>query len=91
MSAAAELVREALKDPTIREQIKAILHEQVPAAPANDVYLFEPLIDAHEAAKILGTSAAAVRAAAFRKTIPSVHVGRLLRFRRSELLSVARR
>ncbi len=91
MGVAAELVREALKDATIREQIKAILKEQVPAAPANDVYLVEPLIDAHEAAKILGTSAAAVRAAAFRKTIPSVHVGRLLRFRRSELLSVARR
>jgi excisionase family DNA binding protein len=91
MSAAAELVREALRDPAIREQIKAIIRDDAASAPANDITLFEPLIDAREAAKILGTSAAAVRAAAFRKTIPSVHVGRLLRFRRSELLAVARR
>jgi excisionase family DNA binding protein len=91
LSAAAELVREALKDPAVREQIKAIIREQAPLAPANDVHLVEPLIDAHEAAKILGTSAAAVRAAAFRKTIPSLHVGRLLRFRRSELLAAPRR
>jgi excisionase family DNA binding protein len=51
----------------------------------------EPLIDAREAAKVLGMSAPAVRAAAFRGTLPSIHVGRLLRFRRSALLVAVRR
>ena len=91
MSVAADLVREALKDPAVREEIKAILLDGKEAEPANEVDLVEPLIDAREAAKILGMSPAAVRAAAFRKTIPSVHVGRLLRFRPSELTAAMRR
>ena len=91
MSVAAELVREALRDPALREEIKAIVRAEQQSASANDVDTVEPLIDAREAGKILGTSAPAVRAAAFRGTIPFVHVGRLLRFRRSELTSVLRR
>jgi hypothetical protein len=88
MSAATaliELVRDALRDPGIRNEIKAIVSsdegEKSPPTPEN-----EPLIDAHAAGKLLGMSAAAVRAAAFRGTLPSHHIGRLLRFRPSELL-----
>ena len=92
MSVAAELVREALRDPALREEIKAIVRaEQQRSSSANDVETVEPLIDAREAGKILGTSAPAIRAAAFRGTIPFVHVGRLLRFRRSELMAIVRR
>jgi hypothetical protein len=85
------LVREALRDPAVRQEIKAIVLEGEDRRSANDVETIEPLIDAREAGKILGMSAAAVRAAAFRKTIPSVHVGRLLRFRSSELTRALRR
>ena len=77
MSAIVDLVREALKDRGVREEIRSILLEDGGSKPANDVELIEPLIDAREAGKSLGVSPAAVRAAAFRKTIPSVHVGRL--------------
>ena len=91
MSAAVELVREALRDPRLREEIMAIVRAEQQSNSANDVGTFEPLIDAREAGKILGMSAPAVRAAAFRGTIPCTHVGRLLRFRRSELAAVVRR
>lgn len=84
-TALVELVRDALRDPSIRDEIKAIVAtedgEPSSVAPAN-----EPLIDAHAAGTLLGMSAAAVRAAAFRGTLPSHHIGRLLRFRQSELL-----
>ena len=83
-TALVELVREALKDPSIRSEIKAIVLEGQPASsvPAED----EALVDAQRAAKLLGMSAVAVRAAAFRGTLPSHHIGRRLRFRPSELL-----
>jgi hypothetical protein len=90
MSAAADLVREALKDPELREEIKAIVIEAGSTSPANEVDSIEPLIDARGAGKLLGMTAAAVRAAAFRGTLPSHHVGRLLRFRASELLPARR-
>jgi hypothetical protein len=84
-AALVELVRDALRDPSIRDEIKAIVSgdedSRTAVEPEN-----EPLIDAHAAGRLLGMSAAAVRAAAFRRTIPSHHVGRLLRFRPSELL-----
>ena len=87
-AAIVELVRGALRDPSIRDEIKAIVvgdqaHETQTPGP-------EPLIDAHAAGKLLGMSAAAVRAAAFRGTLPCHHVGRLLRFRTSELLPTDR-
>ncbi len=82
MSAAAQLVREALRDPEVRAEVLAILRD---ALPQNDAGA-EPLIDAHEAAKILDMTVPAVRAAAYRKSIPCQRVGRLLRFRRSDLL-----
>jgi hypothetical protein len=40
----------------------------------------KPLVDAKQAAKLLGMSPAAVRAAAYRGTVKSVRVGRSLRF-----------
>src|SRR5579863_1694718 len=88
MSASAalvELVREALRDPSIRDEIRAIVADdngcRVRLAADR-----EPLVDAHEAGKLLGMSAAAVRAAAYRGTLPSHRIGRLLRFRVTELL-----
>jgi excisionase family DNA binding protein len=45
----------------------------------------EPLIDVDAAAELLGMTPVAVRAAARRGTLPAVHVGRRVRFRRSEL------
>ena len=87
--AIVRLVREALRHQSIRDEIRAI-------ASANNAELAhsaadtEPLVDAHAAGRLLGMSAAAVRAAAFRGTLPSHHVGRLLRFRPSELLPPSR-
>jgi len=79
-AAIVELVREALKDPAVRAEVRAIIEEA--PKPSNDVEL---LVDAHEAGRILGMSPAAVRAAAYRKSIPCVRHGRLLRFRPSDL------
>jgi excisionase family DNA binding protein len=85
------LLREALKDPGIGADIKAIAFDGRESKVMALADAVEPFIDAREAGKILGMSAPAVRAAAFRGTLPSVHVGRLLRFRRSDLLAAARR
>ena len=84
-TAVIELVKVALRDPSVREDIIAIAssdrHASAPEVTGN-----EPLIDAREAATLLSMSVAAVRAAAYRGTLRSHHVGRLLRFRQSELL-----
>ncbi len=85
--ALVELVRAALRDPAVRADILELVSS---AAPVNDTAT-EPLLDAVEAAKILGMTPPAVRAAAYRETLPCVRVGRLLRFRRSELLAATRR
>ncbi len=88
MSASAalvELVREALRDPSMRDEIKAIVADDNGSRVLRAADR-EPLVDAHEAGKLLGLSAAAVRAAAYRGTFPSHHIGRLLRFRVTELL-----
>jgi excisionase family DNA binding protein len=45
----------------------------------------EELVDVEEAADLLSMTPGAVRAAARRGTLPAVHVGRRVRFRRSEL------
>jgi hypothetical protein len=84
-TALVELVKDALRDPSIRDEIKAIVLGEG-SQPANEPPQDEPLVDAHAAGKLLGMTAAAVRAAAFRGTLPSHHIGRLLRFRPSELL-----
>jgi hypothetical protein len=68
-TALVELVRDALRDPSIRHEIKAIVaddeDELATAAPED-----EPPIDAYAPGKRLGMSAAAVRAALFRGTLP---------------------
>lgn len=88
-AALVELVRDALRDPSIRDEIRAIVANDN-AQPAEAAADTESLVDAHAAGKLLGMSAAAVRAAAFRGTLPSHHIGRLLRFRPSEFLPRAR-
>jgi hypothetical protein len=88
-AALIEIVRDALRDPSIRDEIRAIIANDN-ASPAYSTLGPEPLIDAHAAGRLLGMSAAAVRAAAFRGTIRSHHVGRLLRFRASEVAPPAR-
>lgn len=69
-------------DPSIRDEIKAIVStedgDRSAVAAEN-----EPLIDAHTAGKLLGMSAAAVRAAAFRGTLPAHHIGRSFAFDRA--------
>jgi hypothetical protein len=52
------------------------------AAPAPP----EHRVDVAGAAKLLGMTEAAVRSAAYRKSLPSVKVGSRLRFRPSELV-----
>jgi hypothetical protein len=88
MSASAalvELVREALRDPSIRDEIRSIVADDNGSSLRLSADR-EPLVDAHAAGKLLGLSAAAVRASAYRGTLPSHHIGRLLRFRVTELL-----
>jgi excisionase family DNA binding protein len=75
-------VKEALRDATVREQIRAIVLECAPA-PANDV---DDLLDARAAAGYLRMSTAALRMAVYRGTIPCIRVGRRLRFRRADLV-----
>jgi hypothetical protein len=87
-TALVELVREALKDPSIRHEIRAIVLEGQPQSPAQPES--EALIDAQAAGKLLGMSTVAVRTAAYRGTLPSHHVGSRLRCRASELLPVRR-
>ena len=65
-AAIVELVREALKDPAVRAEVRAIMEEA--PKPSNDVEL---VVDAHEAGRILGMSPAAVRAAAFTRASPA--------------------
>jgi hypothetical protein len=81
---AVEIVREALRDEALRGEILKLVRDALAAAPANDVP--EPLIDAKAAAEMLGMTVPAVRASAYRGSIPCQRVGRLLRFRRSDLL-----
>jgi hypothetical protein len=64
-TALIQLIRDALRDRSIRDEIKAIVANDpgdVGAASPET----EPLIHAHAAGKLLGMSAADVRAAAFR-------------------------
>ena len=55
-SALVELVREALRDPSIRDEIRAVVADDIGSRVrlAADC---EPLVDAHAAGKLLGLSA----------------------------------
>lgn len=72
------------------EEGRQILREALASmAPANEPAPDDQLLTASEAAALLGMTERAVRQAAYRGSLPSVQVGRRLRFRRSELLSRA--
>lgn len=62
------------------------LQARVSELEANAAQPQDDLLSTDAAAKLLDMTPAAVRAAARRRTLPSVHVGRRLRFRRSDLL-----
>jgi hypothetical protein len=77
-------VKEALRDATIRDQIRAMVLEFA-SLPANDVV--EDLVDVRAAAAFLGMTPHALRMAVFRGAVPSLRIGRRLRFRRSDLVA----
>lgn len=83
VSAAVELLREALRDPGIRAEIRAIILES--ELPSNDTEP-ERLLDAAEAGRLLKMTPNAIRTAAYRGSIPSVKIGRRVRFRPSDLI-----
>lgn len=77
-------VKEALRDSSVRDQIRSIVIECAPK-PANDV---EELLDTPAAAAFMRMTPAALRMAVYRGTIPCLRVGRRLRFRPSALLGL---
>jgi excisionase family DNA binding protein len=64
-----------------RDLLRQLFREVQPPPEAEDA-----LIDAVEAARLLGMTAAAVRQAARRRTLNPVRIGRRVRFRRAEIL-----
>jgi hypothetical protein len=85
-TAVGELVKEPLRDPSVREEIIAIVSSDRHESVVTQVAESEPPVDANGAARLLSMTVAAVRSAAYRGTLRSHHVGRRLRFRPSELL-----
>lgn len=83
MSAAIDLVREALRDPAVKAEVRAIMADAT--RESEKEMTPEPLVDAVEAGRLLGMTAEAVRKAAYRRSIPSIKIGRRYRFRLSEL------
>ena len=77
-------VKEALRDATIRDQIRALVLEFA-SQPANDVV--EDLVDTTAAAAFLGMTPHALRMAVFRGAVPCLRIGRRLRFRLSDLVA----
>lgn len=90
MSPAVALILEALKDPAIRAEVLKIATEAPKAA--NDVAVEAAgLIDVAAAARLLGLTKASVRARCYRETLPHTRVGKVLRFKRFELLALIER
>jgi excisionase family DNA binding protein len=83
VSAAIDLVREALRDPSVKAEVRAIMADAT--RESEKKMMPEPLVDAVEAARLLGMTAEAVRKAAYRRSIPSIKIGRRYRFRPSDL------
>ena len=77
----------ALASPKVQEELRrtvtSVLRAELRALPAGG----DRLVDADEAAEVLGMTGGAVRKAAARGTIPAERIGRRLRFRLSALLS----
>ncbi len=84
-----DALREALLEVLSSPQVEDILMKLVAKAMRNELgrLLDEELLDTKAAAKLLGSTAGAVRKAAERGQIPVHKVNRRLRFRRSELLA----
>ena len=78
---AQELV-EAFKHPELRKVMIDLFRDAVRAEQEDDV-----LLNANEAATVMSMTAAGVRKAAERGTLPCRKVGRSLRFKKSELLA----
>jgi excisionase family DNA binding protein len=77
----------ALSCPRVQEELRrtvaTVLRAELRALPIGG----DRLVDAEEAAGVLGMTVGAVRKAAARGTIPTERVGRRLRFRLSALLA----
>ncbi|MCC6750427.1 MAG: helix-turn-helix domain-containing protein [Deltaproteobacteria bacterium] len=84
----ADLVA-ALKSQPVRdaleELVRRVVREELQAAP-----LLDQLLDAEQAAELLGMTRDAVLKAAQRGSLPAVRQGRRVRFRRSDLVGVRR-
>jgi excisionase family DNA binding protein len=80
----------ALASPKVQEELRrtvaAVVRSEMQALPMGG----DRLVDADEAARILGMTVAAIRKAAARGTLPTERVGRRLRFRLSRLLGSRR-
>ena len=76
----------ALASPKVQEELRrtvaGVVRAELRALPVGG----DRLVDAGEAAEVLGMTGAAVRKAAARGTIPAERIGRRLRFRLSALL-----
>ncbi|MEP6652257.1 MAG: hypothetical protein ABJA82_02800 [Myxococcales bacterium] len=79
--------------PTIEAVLRALVREEVAAAlaaqqPTQEVPVNDdgPLLDLVDAAALAGMTAAALRARAYRGTIPVTRIGRSLRFKRSDII-----
>ena len=77
----------ALASPAVQEELRRtvarVLHAELRTQPFGG----DRLVDAEEAAQVLGMTSAAVRKAAARGTLTAERIGRRLRFRLSVLLS----
>jgi hypothetical protein len=87
---AGELIA-AFSSPKIEDLIRRIVADAMRAELRASPLAADRLVDAEEAGKLLGMSAAAVRKAAVRGQIPSRKVGRRRRFAIGELLQVTAR
>jgi len=80
----------ALTSPKVQEELRRtvadVLHAELRAFPIGG----DRLVDADEAAAVLGMTSTALRKAAARGTIPAERIGRRLRFRLSALLARTR-
>lgn len=78
-----------LSNPKVRARLTELMKDAVRSEVS--AALNEEMIDVRAAAKVLGTTSAALRKAMERGQVPCVRIGRRVRFRRGELLSIADR
>lgn len=81
------LLKASLQDPEIRAEIISIVNE---SKASNDNGQDDDILAPDGAGELLKMSTPAVRIAAWRKRIPSFHIGRALRFSRRALLQLAK-